>query len=250
MVDVHTHILPDIDDGANSIDTAVKMLEALKDEGVDNIVLTPHFYLHNQRVEDFLEKRYERYESLLKVCPKGISLHLGAETEFSDISIDYGMFSELAIDRGKYIMLELPFYSDISEKIVKRLKKFIYSTGLSPIIAHAERYLDVRKHPSVIQTLINMGCLIQVNSASVIKSRDGDLVSAMLKHGQVHLLGSDCHNIDSRPPIIKRAFEIINERYGDECVERIFHISNCVIAQEYIRPKSGGCIKKGLFKYR
>lgn len=231
-LDIHAHILPGIDDGSENVETSLCMLETLAADGVTDIVFTPHFYFHEKGIEHFLEKRERAMGQLASGVPEGIQVHLGAEVEFSNVSIGYGQFKLLSIDGGKYILLELPMQEDLEGWLYKRLARFIDSTNLNPIIAHAERYKGLQKRPNLIAELINLGCLIQVNTTSIINSKHGDLVDAMLKKDMLHLLGSDCHNMRDRKPDYARAIKVIETRYGDEKYAAIAQISQCVINNE------------------
>ena len=209
-VDIHTHILPGIDDGADKAGTSLVMLDMLKADGVTDVVFTPHFYFRNQDMEAFLEKRGAAYGKIASFSPKNIRMHIGAEVEFSDVSINYESFRRLSIDGGKYVLLELPFTGNLSKDIFPRLEQLIYQTGLYPIIAHVERYPDIIKNPALVAELINIGCLIQVNAGAVIESVRKSLVDALFIHGQVHLIGTDCHNLGSRKPEYQKIFEKIS----------------------------------------
>ncbi len=250
ILDMHTHILPGIDDGAKDVEMSLEMLTLLEQDGVSDVFLTPHFYFSGQDVSDFLRKRREAF-ILLRSSYKGkIRLHLGAEVEFSNIKIDYGIFKELSIDSGKYILLELPYQGGLEKDIIPKLSQFTYQTGLYPIIAHVERYEGVQKHPWLASELIDMGCLLQVNTKSVMESNKGSLVDALLRHGQVHLLGTDCHNITFRKPSIRPAMVRIGQQYGMEYRNYLEAISRNVMNGVPVQIHAEDRIRKFLGKYR
>ncbi len=234
IADMHTHILPNMDDGSGSIEESLAMLDMLENDGVTDVVFTPHFYYRNQSISRFLEKRKEAYEHMKAVYSGKIQFHLGVETEFSYARIDYGVFRELSIDAGRYILLELPFDGEKPTSILSRIEKLIYDTDLIPIIAHVERYLFVQKKPSIVAELINIGCLIQANADSVIQSSKGDLIDALFRHRQIHLLGSDCHNTSARAPCFKKALENVGKTYGMEYVDMLTDASEAVLKQSHI----------------
>ncbi len=250
MLDIHTHILPLIDDGAKSVEEAENMLKMLKEQGVTDVVLTPHFYLYSQDLEVFCEQRDRAFEEISRTVPKGLRLHLGAEIAFYNISIDYKALSRLSIDGGRYILLELPFSGDYGKTILPKLESFICNTGLTPIIAHAERYKAVQRHPAIIADLIDMGCMIQVDAESVLGSKPKSLVDAMLRHGQVHLIGSDCHGMSYRRPNYRPAYDFIKARYGSSAVETVDSIGKCVLNNEKITLFTDSKIKKLFGQYR
>ncbi len=234
IADMHTHILPNIDDGSQSIEESLAMLDMLENDGVSDVVFTPHFYYRNQSIARFLEKRKKAYDYLKEAYSGKIQFHLGVETEFSYARIDYGVFRDLSIDAGRFILLELPFDGEKPKSILSRIEKLIYDTDLIPIIAHIERYLFVQKKPSVVADLINIGCLIQANADSVIRSSKGDLTDALFRHRQVHLLGSDCHNTSARAPCLKRAWDKVCKVYGTDYADMLTDASQAVLEKKNI----------------
>ncbi len=250
ILDIHTHILPAVDDGAADLNESVGLLHSLKEQGVTDVVLTPHFYYRNQNMDSFISSRNSAYKSLLKVVPQEIKLHLAAETEFSDVSIDYKVFTDLGIDGSRYILLELPFSGKYENSVLPKLERFMYSTGMIPIIAHIERYEAVCKNPGLVADMIALGCLIQVNTSSVIAANKGSLVDAMLRHGQVHLLGSDCHNLTNRRPEYDRTLSIIAQGYGTELLKEIENFGEKVLANERVSVYTDSRVKKLFGKYR
>ncbi len=249
MVDLHTHILPAMDDGAKDVQTSVEMLKSLQRDGVTDVVLTPHFYMRRQRPESFLRKRKEAFEQLLSVVPTGMNLHLGAETEFSEVLAGYEKRKELCIDGGRYILIELPFSGEYKQGVLPKIERFVYDTGLTPIIAHVERYPSIRKAPALVAELINVGCLIQVNTTSILESRAGGLEDALLRNGQVHLIGTDCHDMENRKPNYAAAIARIEQRYGKESVSVLTDTAARVIRGERIYAESGRKIRRLFGRY-
>ena len=232
VVDIHTHVLPKVDDGSQSIDESLAMLDLMAKDGVTDIVFTPHFYYRNQHISNYLEKRKNAYDLLQSKYSGNIQFHLGAETEFPFLKIDYKVFQELGIDGGKYILLELPFDAKNINSIISKIVQFIYDSDMIPIIAHVERYLFIQKDPGSVADLINAGCLIQVNADSVIRSKKGSLVDALFKHDQIHLLGSDCHHTEERVPCLKKALDVVCASYGKAYVSALMNVSEAVINQK------------------
>ncbi len=217
MVDVHTHLLPSIDDGAQSVEESQALLQALHADGVRTVVCTPHFYWGNKTVDGFLAMRNEAAQKL--TVPQGVELVLGAEVEFTEIAIDFSEFHKLCLGNTRYILLELPYGSKWHRSLFSNLRFFIRETGLKPIIAHVNRYNAVQKNPSYVSELLSNGCLLQVNADSVLDSKPHDLLDVLFSYGQVHVLGSDCHNVEFRPPYIAAALEKVRKLYGENCVE-------------------------------
>lgn len=252
MIDIHTHILPGIDDGAKDCETSQKMLEALQRDGVNKVVFTPHFYWQQNIVPRFLVRRETAWEKLRDAgVPDGMEFHFGAEVEFNEIRVDYAALAPLAIDGGRYIMLELPFTSAWSEKLFDRLSNFIYTTDCIPVIAHVERYPAVRKNPAYIRLLSDMGCLIQVNCAAAITAEKNGFADALFRCGQVRCLGSDCHNTTTRKPNYGDAVSALRVRYGEDCVTTIRETMEKILRGEEIKPATRYEIKRTILgKYK
>lgn len=214
MVDFHSHILPGIDDGSQNVDMSVKMLEMEKSSGIKTIVATPHFYLSDQTLEDFLAERDNAYNQLLPECEKrGVNIHLGAEVLYTHSLADIDM-SKLCIGNTKYMMIELP-YKQLSHNFIRSFHSFIGSIypDVVPILAHAERYLNYTVENSIYE-LLNCDILVQLNSGSFkMFSPHIKFMHDLIKHSSAHLLGTDCHNITSRPPNMEIARKALNKKF-------------------------------------
>ncbi len=249
MVDIHTHILPHVDDGARSSEMAVKMLEMEKAEGVTSVVFTPHYYV-KRSPESFLEKRNAAFERIQDKIPEGLDVHLGAEVHFTGINVpDFDELCTLAIGDTKYILLEFPFTGDWPNVLLDTLADFIAETGYTPIVAHVERYVRVLKKPAIVSRLVEMGCLIQVNAESFYRKDSKKFVAALLKHGLIHCVGTDAHDLSNRPPEHQKVKAVV-EKLG--CLaewEKIQKNMENVIRGGQVCVEIGTPVKKFLGKY-
>ncbi|MBQ7369953.1 MAG: hypothetical protein IJW58_03160 [Clostridia bacterium] len=202
MIDIHTHILPCIDDGAGSADVSLKMLKIQAEQGVKTVVFTPHYYGKKYSPERFLEVRKTAFEKIQKDAERlGLEFRMGAEIYFSAEKIASNRaLCSLAIEGTKYVLIELPLQSVWSNALWNRLSDFICESGYTPIIAHVDRYAEIHKNPRYLSMLADMGCLLQVNTASFLQQKERKLVLRMLKKGLVHCLGTDSHNLSNRAP--------------------------------------------------
>ena len=215
MIDIHTHILPNMDDGAISFDVAVELLKMEAEQGVQELVFTPHYY-GKTTVQDFLSARAEAFKKIQNAIPQGLKTRLGAEVMMTGINdpSDEALCS-LAIEGTKCVLLEFPFTLRWSSLLFERVSDFIAETGYTPIIAHIERYREVARNPLLVTQLVQMGCLIQLNACALIDKRSRRLALALIKHGLVHCLGSDTHDLERRAPDYAKAKTQI-ERLGGE----------------------------------
>lgn len=216
MTDIHTHILPCIDDGSGSAEESRSLLALLKNQGVDTVVLTPHYYGRDRGVDLFLKERQSAAAVLADVCPEGIRTVLACECNIDTCAnSNFEELRPLAIDGTRYILTELSFVPLWQDRLRQRLRR-LTATGMVPVIAHVELYPAVQKQPQLVLELINSGCLIQINCDSLLDDRLYPLVRALLLHGQVHCIGSDTHNLSSRPPKYADAVHKIISDFGTD----------------------------------
>ncbi len=200
MIDMHAHILPCIDDGAENEEVSLELIKREVAQGVDTIVFTPHYYGQKFSPERFLENRQKAFEKIQGKFD-GVNVKLGAEVYFSEEKIaSTRSLCKLAIEGTKYILLELPLNTVWSEALWFRLQDFVYDTEYTPIIAHVERYAEINKNPKYLSVLADMGCLLQVNTHSFLDERSSQMAFTMLKKGLAHCLGTDTHNLEERAP--------------------------------------------------
>ena len=199
MIDIHAHILPNIDDGPKDESLALAILQKAEEQGVTEIVLTSHYYGKKSTPERFAEKRAEAFEKIKASVPEKIRLRLGAEVHFSGVNVPKAEALEFfAIEGTKYVLLELPFLCRWSQAMSERIAEFIADTGYVPILAHVERYKELRKNPQLITELVNLGCLLQVNTGAFLDRKQKSFAFALLKKGFVHCIGSDVHDMEKR----------------------------------------------------
>ena len=250
MIDIHTHILPHLDDGAKNTETSAAMLNSLKTQGVKTVVCTPHYYGRKSSPADFIKRRNAMFEHIKPHIPEGIEVRLGAELHFTGINMpEHDELIKLAIQGTKYILVEFPFTTAWAGELMEKLSDFIRDTGYTPIVAHAERYREVQKNPALISELIHMGCLIQVNASSFMDRREKKLAFALLKHGMVHCIGSDAHNMEGRAPNLTEAKETLEKAGYLSAWERAENIMKDVLAGRQVCVEIGKLIKKFLGSY-
>lgn len=201
MIDIHTHILPRLDDGAKDGAQAKAILQKEQEQGVTTIVFTPHYYGRKHTPQRFLDRRNEAFEQLKPRLDDRLCVRLGAEVHFKGVNVpEYGELCKLAIEGTRYILLEFPFVQKWPVELMDTLANFIEETDFVPIVAHIERYPEVLKDPSLVTELVNMGCLIQVNTSAFLNKREKSFAFALLKRGLVHCIGSDSHDTELRAP--------------------------------------------------
>lgn len=251
MIDIHTHILPRFDDGAKDSETATAMLENLREQGVDTVVLTPHYYGRKLSPSEFLERRDAAFERFRAHIPEEITVRLGAELHFSGLNMPQNEeLCPLAIEGTKYILVELPFTSEWTGSLLDKLSEFIHDTDYTPIIAHVERYREVLKAPAIAAKLVAMGCLLQVNAQAFLNRKEKKFAFTLLKHGFVHCIGTDAHDMQERSPACYTAAKNAVLAAGCETEwKRAEEIMRKVLAGEQVCVETGRAVRKFLGKY-
>ncbi|MGI6730331.1 MAG: tyrosine-protein phosphatase [Anaerovoracaceae bacterium] len=213
MIDIHSHVLPGMDDGAKDPEESRELINVLQDQGVTLLVLTPHYYPHQERLSDFLIRREKAYQS---ISDSDIEMILASETYLSEPLLSYDSIEALCIGDTGYLLLELPYLDKWGSSVMKQIEQLIAKYNVKPIIAHIERYerpLEHRKE-QILKELVDMGCLLQFNIYSVINKRTRASTLKLLKDGWADTVGSDCHNMTTRPPRFDEFYDIVNEKLG------------------------------------
>ncbi len=251
MTDLHTHILPHLDDGAKDEATAKALLQAEVEQGVKDIVFTPHFYGKRHSPAQFLEKRNKAFEKIKADIPQNLQVRLGAEVHFTGINVPkYSELCKLAIEGTKYILLELPFTSKWTHELMSIIAEFVEETEYTPIIAHVERYREVLKSPSLVTDFVEMGCLIQVNAEAFINASTRKFALALMRHGLVHCLGSDTHDLELRTPNLAEAKSIVDEAGYTQEWEQAQAIMQQILTGGEVEIPVYSPVKKFLGRYR
>lgn len=232
MIDFHTHILPEMDDGSRSPEESVRMLREEIKQGISDVVLTPHYYAERETPQNFLLRRAEACEKLynaMTTSPEGEQLprlFIGAEVRmFSGIS-NMELLPELSVRGTDYILLEMPF-EPWPESVFRELRE-IGARGLSPVIAHLEAYRRLQKGTDNMERLMDSGVLIQCNAEFFLQGFKSRKAFQLLKEGRIQLLGSDCHNMTSRPPNLGKALKVIEKKMGEDVAAAFIHQSSKV----------------------
>lgn len=220
VIDFHTHILPCIDDGSRSVDCSLEMLKMEAEQGINGVVLTPHFYANHESPKDFFARR-EQSASLLSeaVCgkdglPKTV---LGAEVHYFDGISDCDYLADFAIGDTRCILIELPM-RHWDERMLQEIASIKPKRHLTPIIAHLDRYLPAFNAQATFERVLQLPLKVQVNASFFIKRSNRRLALRMLNEGKIHFLGSDCHNTGDRPPNLGSALKIIERRLGASAI--------------------------------
>lgn len=199
MIDFHTHILPCIDDGSQSITESVSLLREEKRLGIEAVVATPHFYANENSPSSFLKKRDQVWKQLRPyLWPELPRVYLGAEVQYFEGICAVEDIDLLRIQGTDMLLVEMPF-TKWSDRMIEDILELNERQNLQVVLAHIERYMAMQPE-DIWQYLRDCGILMQCNVSFFDGWKTKHRAMTMLKNGQIHLLGSDCHNMRSRRP--------------------------------------------------
>ena len=232
IVDMHSHVLPDMDDGAKSVEETLSMLSTAYAQGVRTMVASSHFYADRETPGEFLMRRKRSVDALIAggYSPdKGYpTLYLGAEVAFFSGMARSPSLPSLCIGGGKGILVEMPF-ERWTEGVISEVLSIREALGLRPIIAHIERYISYQKR-GVLSRLIEGGVLIQSNAEYFIEKKTAKKALKLLLQGGIHLLGSDAHGLSERVPNLGEGIGVIDgHKYGEQMLIDIVECSRYIL---------------------
>ena len=223
MIDFHNHVLPNVDDGPESIEQSINMLDCACKQGITDVVNTVHYQhpkMLGKNVEyDYLNNKIEELQLAIFEKDIKVNLHLAAEVFYLPDLVKIINNPLLTIGNKKYMLIEFspnifPFgYED--EFFNLQLKR------ISPIIAHPERYHFIQKDISLLKIWINRGYVIQIDAGSILGHFGKEIrefTLAMINKGYIHLIGSDAHNQKKRNFCLSDAYDFLDSNFGKEFV--------------------------------
>lgn len=220
MIDWHTHVLPNMDDGSHSLEESLEMLKTLAQQGVSTVVATPHFYANDDSIDSFLERRKKSYEclstGLTEDCPRVVC---GAEIAFYQGIAKLKDIKRLTVENTNLILLEMPI-ARWSESDVREIIELADTRGVKVMLAHVDRYMSLQEK-SVMTRLLRHGVIMQLNASCFEGFFASRRALDLVKSGLVRFIGSDCHNMTSRPPRIGAAYGMISKKIGEGFVSRM-----------------------------
>ncbi len=203
MIDLHSHVLPELDDGAKNLDEAVRLCSLGRINHLKKIVTTPHFNALGD-IDNFIRQRDTKLELLRNALIEkkvDIQLYAGAEVFVDDDIFFSQNLKKLTINNSRYLLVEFDFFEPKFKDISQYLTE-IYNMGLVPIVAHPERYAYFQHDYDAINELASRGVLFQLNAGS-LASRDGreefELAYEMAYKGVASFIATDAHSLYNRP---------------------------------------------------
>lgn len=216
MVDFHSHILPGIDDGSANIGMTKQMLTMMHRQGVQAVVATPHFYPNRDMPDAFLERRDAALALVSQLEGEFPRIIPGAEVAYFDGIGHSNALEKFQIGNTRMVLVEMPFCR-WTPRMIRDISYMKAETGMTPVLAHIDRYR--RQLKECFPALQDCGVLFQCNAEPFLSVFHRRWALQHLERGSIHFLGTDAHNLTSRPPRLKEAYEVIRQRSGTDTLD-------------------------------
>ncbi len=229
VTDLHSHVLPGVDDGSKDPDMTREMLRVCRESGVDRMVATPHFYGRRSSLEHFLEKRARALETVRQIpADERPEILWGAEVAFYSGLTRENDLAQLCVAGTRTLLLEMPFgiWTDFE---VNEVASICFDRGLTVVIAHLERYEGIAPK-QLMEQLLRLPVHVQINAETLIPWRGRRPWLQMFREGRAELLGSDCHDLTRRAPNLAEAREVLRRKLGESVLRRIDKDSDALLA--------------------
>lgn len=225
IIDLHTHILPQMDDGSQNAPMSVQMLKQLQEQGVKWVCATSHYYAHQERIEQFLQRRREAVFALGDALEEaGVeeypSIHLGAEVAYFPGISQCQEIERLCLGGTRTLLLELA-YTNWTPQQVEEVASLSLDRGYQVILAHPERFSHMRSYWRDMERMMSLPIGLQINADSLLHWGSRKLALELLRSTKYPLLASDCHNLTSRPPRLEKARLVVSKKLGVDILTRI-----------------------------
>lgn len=255
MIDIHSHILPGVDDGAKTEKDSLEMAKAALEEGISTIIATPH---HRNRMFDNYKQEIETSVAILNDLLEENNIPLsvvpGQEVRiYGEILDDFEKGDIQTLYNSKYVLIEFP-----TSEVPQYAEKLLYDlqiAGLVPVIAHPERNQALLENPDRMYELVRNGALAQLTAASIVGKFGKEIEQfsyQLIEANLVHFIASDAHNTTSRGFHMKEAFDRVNEKFGFETQYMFLENGQLLIDDENVNRFEPSRIKtrrKGVFSF-
>lgn len=238
MIDIHNHCLPGIDDGPRDWAGSVELCRAALDEGIDQIVATPHVLRgkwaneSHETIREMVDQLNDRLGGSPRILP-------GSEFYFAYDLLELlrSGKSIISLNQGRYVLIEFPATS-----VPPMLDNIFFQAqieGWIPVIAHPERNLEFQKHPELLEALVIRGARVQVTSGSIVGrfGKEAERCSRQWMQGElIHVVATDAHSLEKRPPVVTEARKRVVEWVGEARAAQLFDANPSAIAANQRMP--------------
>lgn len=239
MVDLHSHILPGIDDGAKNVEESIKIAKLAVEDGITRMIATPHYDFEDRDFSKRVLFETDELNNILKKENVPLTIYPGTEVLLNGTvlrELEEGKI--LTLNRSKYLLVE--FHLDHLPHRTNELLYEVRLLGYTPVIAHPERYREVQRNINLVKEWVEQGNRIQMNATSIVGVNGDaprDAAKHLLKHHMVHLMGSDTHSPRNRKPRMTDAMKIVKQWVEEDIAEELLGNNGKVFRDERIDEK-------------
>lgn len=228
MIDIHSHLIPNVDDGAKSPEETIELIKEAREAGITDIILTPHYIINSyeQNAETLILLK-DKLQQIINSENINVNLHIGMEVYITDNLVEILKQNKiLTLAGSKYLLMELPLNTNVQylDMVIFRL----IENNIIPIIAHPERYKFVQEDPSKVRELIDSGCLIQSNIGSILGiygKKAKKTIKYLLKNDLINFIATDTHRKNTIYPLLEKGIKKIEKITGKEKVKELTNLN-------------------------
>lgn len=217
LLDIHSHILPAVDDGAQSLSESVELLKMMQAQGITHVIATPHFYPLTDTLDTHQEKIRNAYKTLSETADKMQlpRIYLGSEVLYYRYIGSSESIHSFCLNGSHYLLLELTD-DCIGNELFDDILNLRDHQNIPVIIAHLERYHRARAYKKLLAFLREEQILAQLNASSLFIAEYAKTTQKLIRNGYVQFLATDAHSPLKRPPMLEQALRLISEKLGTE----------------------------------
>ena len=218
MIDIHSHLIPNVDDGAKSPEETIELIKEAREAGITDIILTPHYIINSyeQNAETLILLK-DKLQQIINSENIKVNLHIGMEVYITDNLVEILKQNKiLTLAGSKYLLMELPLNTNVQYLDMVIFK--LIEDNIIPIIAHPERYKFVQEDPSKVRELIESGCLIQSNIGSILGiygKKAKKTIKYLFKNDLINFIATDTHRKNTIYPLLENGIK------KSKCAENI-----------------------------
>ncbi len=223
-IDIHCHIIPQVDDGAKDYSISKEMLDIARDNGIKTIIVTPHFHYGKSTIsKKDMSTRIDEFKKKIKKDGYDINIYQGNEVFYQyDITDDILNGNISTMNDSRYVLAE--FLPSAEYNYIKNAVLEFLNNGYLPIIAHVERYACINSDIEKVRELIHMGAYIQMNASSIVGDYGKEIkkfCKLAIKENVIHFLATDAHSAGHRAPRLEACIKKVKRYAGEEAVMRL-----------------------------
>jgi putative capsular polysaccharide biosynthesis protein len=228
MIDIHSHLIPNVDDGAKSPEETIELIKEAREAGITDIILTPHYIINSyeQNAETLILLK-DKLQQIINSENIKVNLHIGMEVYITDNLVEILKQNKiLTLAGSKYLLMELPLNTNVQYLDMVIFK--LIENNIIPIIAHPERYKFVQEDPSKVRELIESGCLIQSNIGSILGiygKKAKKTIKYLLKNDLINFIATDTHRKNTIYPLLEKGIKKIEKITGKEKAEELTNLN-------------------------